>query len=117
ASLSPQQYRFPENSFIDEVSLVMRTHAEGEELLVIQPYSLRVLRQTGFLVDFHFKLAKGVPFDRKIQQLSLSLDKNFRRNADYYVDRATKIRSFVEEGWPLFEAIKLPNCPTPLRIG
>ena len=103
ASLQPQQYRFPENSFIEEVSFVMQTHPEGEEELVVQPYSLKATRQTGFLVDFHFRLGKNVPFSRKIQQLSLSLDRNFRRNVDYYVDRSSKMRSFSNKRWPVLQ--------------
>ena len=114
--LKATEYRFPENNFIQEVSFAMQTHPEGAEELVVQPYSLKVSRQTGFLVDFHFRLGKNVPFSRKIQQLSLSLDKNFRRNVDYYVDRSSKIRRFVEERWPVFEGMTMPGGSKPLRI-
>lgn len=64
----------------------METHPEGDEVLVVQPYFLKASHQVGFLVDFHFNLGDGIPFfpfGRRIQQLSLSLDKNFRRNVDY----------------------------------
>ncbi len=88
--LKTTEYHFPENSFIEEVSFGMQTHPEWEEELVVQPHSLKASRQIGFLVDFHFRLGKNVPFSRKIQQLSLSLDKNFRRNVDYCVDRSSK---------------------------
>ena len=115
SKLKTTEYRFPENAFIEEVSFVMQTHPEGEEELVVQPYSLKARRQTGFLVDFHFRLGKSVPFSRKIQQLSLSLDKNFRRNVDYYVDRSSKIRRFLEKRWPVFEGMMLPGGSTPLR--
>lgn len=113
--LKKTEYRFPEKSFIEEVSFVMQTHPEGEEELIVQPYSLKATHQTGFLVDFHFRLDKNVPFSRKIQQLSLSLDKNFRRNVDYYVDRSSKIRRFLEKRWPVFEAMTQPGGSTPLR--
>jgi hypothetical protein len=115
SQLNTAEYRFPENSFIEEVSFSMRTHPEGEEELVVQPYSLKATRQTGFLVDFHFRLGKNVPFNRKIQQLSLSLDKNFRRNVDYYVDRSSKIRGFLETRWPVFEKMMLPGGSDKLR--
>ena len=115
SNLKTTEYRFPDNSFIEEVSLVMQTHSEGEEELVVQPYSLRATHQTGFLVDFHFRLGKNVPFSRRIQQLSLSLDKNFRRNVDYCVDRASKIRVFLERRWPVFEAMTRPGGSEPLR--
>jgi hypothetical protein len=116
AQLKPSEYRFPENRFIDEVSLVIQTHPEGQEELVIKPYSLKTTRQAGFLVDFHFRLAKGIPFSRKIQQLSLSLDKNFRRNVDYCVDRSSKVRRFLEKRWPVFEAMTQPNGSLPVRV-
>lgn len=79
-TLATHQYEFPSNSFIQEASLLMKKHAEGHEELIVQPYSLKVAGQTGFLVDFHFRLAGGVTFNRRVQQLSLSLDRNFRRN-------------------------------------
>jgi hypothetical protein len=115
SQLKAAEYHFPENRFIEEVSFIMQTHPEGEEELIVQPYHLKATRQTGFLVDFHFKLGKNVPFSRKIQQLSLSLDKNFRRNADYCVDRSTKIRRFLESRWPVFEGMTLPGSFEPLR--
>lgn len=116
AKLNASEYRFPDNAFIDEVSLVIQTHPEGQEELVIQPYSLKTTRQTGFLVDFHFRLAKGVPFGRKIQQLSLSLDRNFRRNVDYCVDRSSKIRRFLEKRWPVFEAMIRPGSSARMLV-
>lgn len=116
ASLSPQQYRFPPNNFIQEVSLIMVAHPEGNEALVIQPYFLKVSRQIGLLVDFHFNLGQDVPFSRRIQQLSLSLDKNFRRNVDYYVDRSSKVRKFLEARWSVLESMALPGAESALAI-
>lgn len=114
SQLKPTEYRFPDNNFIQEASLTMETHPEGVEELVVQPYSLKATRQTGFLVDFHFRLAKNVPFSRKIQQLSLSLDRNYRRNIDYCVDRSSKIRRFLERRWPVFQAVTQPGSSEPI---
>jgi len=114
--LSPTEYHVWDRGFIPEVSLIMQSHPEGEELLVIQPYSLRESSQTGFLVDFHFKLSDKVPFSRKIQRLSLSLDKSLKRNLDYYLDRSAKIHSFLEKRWSLFEGITLTGASEPLRV-
>jgi hypothetical protein len=116
ASLQPAQYRFPPNSFIQEVSLIMANHPEGGESLVIQPYFLKASRQIGLLVDFHFNLSPDIPFSRRVQQLSLSLDKNFRRNVDYYVDRSTKVRKFVESSWPVLASMMLPGAASALPI-
>ena len=57
--LRQEQYWRPTNEFVEEVSLIMETHPEGDELLVIQPYSLRASHQIGFLVDFRFHLREG----------------------------------------------------------
>ncbi len=116
SSLSPRQYKFPSNSFIQEVSLIMATHPEGDEVLVVQPYYLKALHQVGFLVDFHFNLGDNIPFGRRIQQLSLSLDKNFRRNVDYYVDRSSLVRRFLESRWSVFEGLTLPGASDFLRV-
>jgi hypothetical protein len=115
-SLQSRQYQFPANSFIQEVSLIMETHPEGDEVLVVQPYFLKASHQVGFLVDFHFNLGDGIPFGRRIQQLSLSLDKNFRRNVDYYVDRSSKVRRFLESRWHVFNALTAPGASEPLRV-
>jgi len=115
-SLQPNEYRFPPNTFIQEVSLIMVTHPEGNESLVIQPYFLKASRQIGLLVDFHFNLGPDIPFNRRVQQLSLSLDKNFRRNVDYYVDRSTKVRKFVEAKWSVLECMRLPGAKSSLPI-
>jgi hypothetical protein len=114
--LAQSEYRIWEGGFIPEVSLIMQTHPEGEELLVVQPYSLRELHQTGFLVDFRFKLDKRVPFNRRVQQLSLSLDKSSKRNLDYYLDRSAKIRDFLEKRRSIFEKIFLVGAPEPLLV-
>ena len=110
------EYRIREGGFIQELSLVMQTHPEGDETLVIQPYTLRASRQTGFLVDFHFSLRKGSSLNRRVLQLSLSLDRNLRRNLDYCLDRAAKIRSFLDRCWPVFEAITVDGATAPLSV-
>jgi hypothetical protein len=117
ASLQSRQYQFSANSFIPEVSLIMASHPnEGDEVLVVQPYFLKASHQLGFLVDFHFNLGHGVLFGRRIQQLSLSLDKNFRRNVDYYVDRSSKVRRFLENRWSVFNGLTLPGASEPLTV-
>jgi hypothetical protein len=87
----------------------------GEEF-VVQPYFLRVTRSFGFLVDFHFRLAEGVQYSRGVQQLSLSLDKHFKRNLDYYVDRISKIQKFVDKRWSILNFIILPGVDKPVEL-
>ena len=114
--LTPAQYRIPDNRFINEVSFIQETHKEGKEELIVQPYYLRSTKQFGYLVDFHFRLGDNIPFSGRIQQLSLSLDKNFRRNLDYYVDRIEKIHEFVNERRKVFANLQVPGQKDRLEI-
>lgn len=109
SQLKADQYRFPENEFIEEATFPMRAHKEGAETLIVQPYYLKAERRFGLLADFRFRMAKGVPFDRKVQQLSLSLDRNGRRNLDYYVDRVARIKSFVDQRWDVLSPTRMPG--------
>jgi hypothetical protein len=108
--LKPNKFIVPKNHFIKEISFIQKQHGEGSELLVVQPYHLRNTEQFGFLFDFHFHPEDNIPFSRKIQQLSLSLDKAFKRNLDYYVDRTTKVNEFIKERQDVFGSIILPGC-------
>ena len=103
-------------AFIEELDLVMVEHPEGHELLTVQPYYLRVTKQFGCLVDFRFWLGDGVPFSRRVQQLSLSLDKSFRRNLDCYVDRLSKVVGFLEQRRDLFTSLQLPGVTETVAI-
>ena len=107
--LQHDKFYIPDNPFIREISFIQRIHTEGNEQLVVQPYYLRAVRQFGYLVDFHFRLNPGVPFSRKIQQLSLSLDSSFKRNLDYYADRYSKLITFRSELKDVFSAIRMPG--------
>jgi len=110
--LEAHNFIVPLRGFLSEVRFPLRSHEEGQEELVVQPYFLRATRHFGFLVDFHFRLADSVQFSRCVQQLSLSLDKNFKRNLDYYVDRISKIREFVSERWDVLGTSYL----TPVKL-
>src|SRR5262247_3995263 len=50
------------------------------------PYVLRAAKKFGFLVDFRFRRGENNKFSRRVRQLSLNLDKGFKRNLDYYLD-------------------------------
>ncbi|MGQ0592885.1 MAG: Piwi domain-containing protein [Gammaproteobacteria bacterium] len=110
------QFHIPDNAFIEQVSFVQCTHAEGDERLEVQPYHLRSSRQFGYLLDFRFRLRDGVPFSRKVQQLSLSLDGSFRRNLDYYVDRDSKVRAFLAKRQDVFESLRLPGTDSAIQL-
>lgn len=115
--LAEGEYVRDDRGFLDEIALVMRTHPEGRELLVLQPYLLHETQQFGCLADFHFDVKDGVPFSRRIQQLSLSLDQKFKRNLDYYLDRTAKIRSFLKERGDIFTELRFPGADRSVSLG
>jgi hypothetical protein len=116
ALVPEDEYVVPKKVFGRELFLLMRNHSEGDETLVVHPYFLRAIGRFGLLVDFHFRLEEGVPYDRRVQQLSLSLDENGRRNLDYYRDRHGKIQSFVDSRRNVLESIRLPGTDAPLQL-
>lgn len=107
ANLTTDAFSIPTKGFVREVAFNMRAHDEGSEQLVLRPYYLRSARKLGILADFHFRKREGIPFSRRVQQLSLSLDMNHRRNLDFCVDRLRKITGFMAERW---------DTVSPLRI-
>jgi hypothetical protein len=115
-NLREEQYVLDDRGFIDVISLVMGQYPEGQELLVLQPYHLRETHQFGCLADFRFRLKEGVPFSRRVQQLCLLLDRQFKRNLDYYIDRTAKIRAFIKERASFFSKINLPGADTTVDI-
>ena len=114
--LAADKFWCPLNGFIKELHLNLRSHPEGNEQLILQPYFLRAKGIFGLLVDFHFRMNEGVPFSRRIQQLSLSLDRNGRRNVDFYLDRSQKIVTFLEESTELLKNLLIPGTETSLRM-
>ena len=108
-ALQNDQYRVPKKRFLEAMEFVHRVHPQGDEVLVVQPYYLRATRQFGYLLDFRFRLRDGVAFDRKVQQLSLSLDGRFRRNVDYYIDRSRRVSTMFSERADVFSSLQLPD--------
>ena len=114
--LPKEKFWINERSYHPEIHFTMRSHDEGEEQLIIQPYRLKAAEKFGLVADFHFRKKDGVPFTRKIQQLSLSLDRNFKRNLDCYVDRISKINEFIRERWDVLSQLKLPGTDNPISL-
>src|ERR1039458_9411865 len=117
SKLPRNDFVITKGGFLREIHFNMKVFPEGIEQLIIQPYYLRALKKFGFLADFHFRLATDVAFSKRVQQLSLSLDKNFRRNLDCYVDRFTKITEFLKKRWEVLSPITLPSAAYQVNLG
>jgi len=92
--LTPDEYEIPDNKFRKQIYLILEKHNEGKECLLMSPYYLNSKKMFGFLIDFKFTKERTYEFNRTIQQLSLSLDKNFRSNSNYYIDKYKKLEQF-----------------------
>ena len=75
----------------------MKHHNEGDQIVWLEPYFLKSDGKYGFLADFKFDTASDETFSRRIQQLSLSLDRDGRSNQNYYLDKFERIQQFVSE--------------------
>lgn len=116
SSLEDGQYEIPGEGFYEELSFNFRAHDEGQEQLQIQPYLLRATNTFGWITDFHFRVRPGVTNWRRVQQLSLSLDRNFKRNLDCYLDRMNRIHHFLSQRRALLDRVLLPGATHPLRL-
>ena len=78
------------------IEFTLKHHQEGEEVIWLQSHYLRSARKFGFLIDFRFRQGEGIQFSKRVQQLSLSLDKSGRENRNFYSDRFDKVQYFIE---------------------
>jgi len=92
-SQSPMQKR---------ISFPIRTWTEGVESVWMEPYYLAKSDSFGFLIDFKFRASAeyrariGASVDRRILQLSGSLDAKGLSNKAFYQFKFGKIASFIE---------------------
>ena len=94
----------------------MERHPQGLEELVVQPYHLGETQQFGCLADFHFRKKDGVPFSRRIEQLSLMLDAQGRRNLNAYIDRCEKILAFLKARSSIFSELRFPGAESTVGL-
>jgi hypothetical protein len=90
--------------------LPLKKHIEGTETIWIEPYYLPCKNTFGLLIDFKFfanveyeKQIRGT-VDRKILQLSGSLDARGYSNKDFYLFRNRKIKQFLDKYYPLISS-------------
>jgi len=77
------------------VSFIVEDLQKGQRVIKAHPYYLSATGQYGILLDFAFRKKPGVPFGREVQQLSFSLDRAGKSNANSYLDRFNYIQGFI----------------------
>lgn len=81
----------------DKIEFTLKEYPKGKEIIFLSPYYFEEQKIFGFIIDFHFSRNKELPFDKEVQILSLSLDKQGRSNKDYYSDKFRLIQTFLEK--------------------
>ena len=77
------------------IKFILNKYPEGEEVILLKPYYLEYTKEFGFLIDFKFDVKKGQPINRRIQQLSLSLDNEYKSNRNLYYEKFEKLKEFA----------------------
>jgi len=93
-ALGEKEFFVPTKRFRRRIYFVLREYLEGKETVWLRPYYLHSAGKFGFLADFRFRKNQGVPFSRRIQVLSLSLDKDYKSNRNFYLDKFQKVTEF-----------------------
>lgn len=68
----------------------------GNKTIRLEPYYLKEEKLFGFLVDYKFLKNPDVPFDKRVQQLSFSLDGNYKSNTNYHIDKYKYLSEFIK---------------------
>lgn len=79
-----------------KIKFILTHHHEGDEVVWISPYYLDYKYQFGYMIDFKFDVKRTQTFNRRIQQLSLSLDNEYKSNRNLYFDKFEKIKEFAK---------------------
>jgi len=93
-TLQAEEYFIPTKDFRKRIYFVLRQYPEGKETVWLRPFYLHSVQKFGFLLDFRFRKNTDVLFSRRIQILSLSLDKDYKSNRNFYLDKFQKVVEF-----------------------
>ncbi len=78
----------------------------GNRAIRVEPYYFNIKKLFGFLVDYKFLKKPDIPFNRKIQQLSFSLDEHYKSNTSYHIDKYRYIANFLKKNLSKFSKIR-----------
>lgn len=105
--------RFLKNRF----EFITRNYpGKGQEIIWVESYYLKPLNEFGYLIDFKFQKEPSAVFDKEIQRLSLSLDKNYRSNRNLYIDKYEKIKKFHHDYLNILFPLTIQSSGKELQI-
>ncbi len=86
---------------------ILNKHKEGSETIWLEPYFLSKTNSFGFLLDYKFfvddeyKKKLASPVDRRILQLSGTLDNSGKSNKEFYIFKQEKLKLFLNKFYSL----------------
>lgn len=107
-----KQILLSDKKFERKIYFILEKHTKGYETVWLSPYYLKYKNLFGFLVDFKFECHENISFNKDIQVLSLSLDKKFQSNKNFYIDKYKKVEEFLNK---YFDKI-LEHLPCELKL-
>lgn len=94
---------------------------EGTRTVWLEPYLLKEKGEFGYLIGFKFFLENNQPFNKRVQELSFSIDKDGKSNRNYHIDVVHYIYKFMKEGLaslnPISDTISLADKFTSIESG
>jgi hypothetical protein len=105
----PLQFYLHRSFAVEKVNFVLKEFPKGKQIVFLSPYYFEELKRFGFIIDSHFIKNQEVSFDKEVQILSLSLDKNGRSNRNYYADKFDLIQLFLEKVHETIKEIQIKD--------
>lgn len=81
----------------EQIEFTLHKFEQGKQIISLSPFYLEEQKHFGFIIDFRFSKNKDLPFNKEVQVLSLSLDKQGRSNKNYYSDKFKLIHNFLDK--------------------
>jgi len=88
---------FIKKNFRRYVEITTDEYDEGHEVVQLEPYYLRSLKQFGFLVNQRFHTKKQYRGTSQVLKRRLILNQRGRVNQDYYINRYEQLTDFVKK--------------------
>lgn len=83
----------------EQIEFTLHEFPQGKQIVSLSSFYLEDQKRFGYIIDFRFSKNKDLPFNKEVQILSLSLDKQGRSNRNYYSDKFKLIHSFLDKAY------------------
>lgn len=102
---SPLSFEIKRRFSEDLIEFTLHEFPQGKQVISMSPFYLKEQKRFGFIIDFRFSKKQDLPFNKDVQILSLSLDKQGRSNKNYYSDKYKLINSFLDKVYSQIQVI------------